>query len=57
MSDVLRGFASAAYVNVRLNKSPCAALLIKKILIFELETYFTCFLSGHYLNLFERDVK
>jgi len=30
MSGVLRGFSSAAYVNVRLNKNPCAALLIGK---------------------------
>ena len=31
MSGVLRGFLPAAYTNVRLDKNPCAALLIKKI--------------------------
>jgi len=31
MSGVLRGFPSAAYLNVRLDANPCAALLIEKI--------------------------
>jgi len=30
MSGVLRGFLSAAYCDVRLNKNPCVALLIEK---------------------------
>ena len=34
MSGVLRGFLSAAYYNVRLNKNPCVALLIEKKISF-----------------------
>ena len=38
MICVLRGFPPAAYANVRLNENPCAAFLIKKILIYGFKT-------------------
>jgi hypothetical protein len=39
MSGVLRGFSACDVPDVRLGGNPCAALLIKKIAHFQMETY------------------
>lgn len=57
MGSVLLGFQSAAHVNVRLNKNPCAALLIEKNISFLnwKHIYLISFHGTHYRNVSESD--